>query len=60
MCIAFEATSLAAEAVSVAVAAPNAVGSEGGLMRIVGWKDRQMVDRYAADLPRQTRRGDMY
>lgn len=41
-------------------------GSEGDLMRIMGWKDRQMVDRYAADLQDERaadakrRRGDMY
>jgi site-specific recombinase XerD len=41
-------------------------GSEGDLMRIMGWKDRQMVDRYAADMQDERamdakrRRGDMY
>jgi len=41
-------------------------GSEGDLMRIMGWKDRQMVDRYVADLQDERaadakrRRGDMY
>jgi integrase/recombinase XerD len=41
-------------------------GSEGDLMRLMGWTDRAMVDRYAADLQVQRavearqRRGDMY
>ncbi len=28
-------------------------GSEGDLMRLMGWRDRSMVDRYAADLAEQ-------
>jgi len=41
-------------------------GSEGDLMRLNGWKSRQMVDRYADDVANQRaleakrRRGDMY
>ena len=41
-------------------------GSEGDLMRLMGWHDRSMVDRYAADMQDQRafdakrRRGDMY
>jgi site-specific recombinase XerD len=41
-------------------------GSEGDLMRLMGWQDRSMVDRYAADMQDQRafdakrRRGDMY
>jgi integrase/recombinase XerD len=41
-------------------------GSEGDLMRLNGWKSRQMVDRYADDVADQRaleakrRRGDMY
>jgi site-specific recombinase XerD len=41
-------------------------GSEGDLMRLMGWKDRSMLDRYAADLQVQRaieakrRRGDLY
>ncbi len=41
-------------------------GSEGDLMRLMGWHDRSMVDRYAADLQDQRafeaklRRGDLY
>lgn len=41
-------------------------GAEGDLMRLMGWADRAMVDRYAADLQVQRaiearqRRGDMY
>jgi site-specific recombinase XerD len=41
-------------------------GSEGDLMRLMGWKDRSMVDRYAADMQEQRafeakrRRGDLY
>jgi len=41
-------------------------GSEGDLMRLMGWTDRAMVDRYAEDLQVQRaikakhRRGDMY
>jgi len=41
-------------------------GTEGDLMRLMGWKDRAMVDRYAADLQVQRaiqakqRRGDIY
>jgi hypothetical protein len=40
-------------------------GSEGDLMRLNGWKSRQMVDRYADDVANQRaleakrRRGDM-
>ena len=41
-------------------------GSEGDLMRLNGWKSRQMVDRYADDganqhaLEAKRRRGDMH
>jgi integrase/recombinase XerD len=41
-------------------------GSEGDLMRLMGWTDRSMVDRYAADMQDQRafeakrRRGDLY
>jgi len=41
-------------------------GSEGDLMRLNGWRSRQMVDRYADDVANQRaleakrRRGDMY
>jgi integrase len=41
-------------------------GSEGDLMRLMGWHDRSMVERYAADMQDQRafeakrRRGDMY
>ena len=41
-------------------------GSEGDLMRLMGWKDRSMVDLYAADMQDQRafnakrRRGEMY
>jgi site-specific recombinase XerD len=41
-------------------------GSEGDLMRLMGWHDRAMVDRYAADMQElraveaKRRRGDMY
>ena len=41
-------------------------GSEGDLMRLMGWHDRSMVDRYAADMQEQRafeakhQRGDMY
>jgi integrase/recombinase XerD len=41
-------------------------GSEGDLMRLMGWTDRAMVDRYAEDMQVQRavdakrRRGDMY
>jgi integrase/recombinase XerD len=41
-------------------------GSEGDLMRLMGWHDRAMVDRYAADMQEQRafeakrRRGDLY
>lgn len=41
-------------------------GSEGDLMRLMGWHDRSMVDRYAADMQElrafeaERRRGDMY
>ena len=41
-------------------------GSEGDLMRLMGWHDRSMVDRYAADMQDQRafeakrRRGDIY
>jgi site-specific recombinase XerD len=41
-------------------------GSEGDLMRLMGWHDRSMVDRYAADMQDQRafeakrRRGDLY
>ena len=41
-------------------------GSEGDLMRLMGWTDRQMLDPYAADLQDQRameakrRRGDIY
>jgi site-specific recombinase XerD len=41
-------------------------GSEGDLMRLMGWRDRSMVDRYAADMQEQRafeakrRRGDLY
>jgi site-specific recombinase XerD len=28
-------------------------GSEGDLMRLMGWRDRSMIDRYAADLAEQ-------
>jgi integrase/recombinase XerD len=44
----------------------KAGGSEGDLMRLNGWKSRQMVDRYADDVANQRaldakrRRGDMY
>jgi integrase len=41
-------------------------GSEGDLMRLNGWKSRQMVDRYAYDVANQRalddakrRKGDM-
>jgi hypothetical protein len=40
-------------------------GSEGDLMRLMGWHDRLMVDRYTADMQVQCafeakqRRGDM-
>jgi hypothetical protein len=40
-------------------------GSEGDLMRLMGWHDRAMVDRYAADMQEQRafeakwRRGDL-
>ena len=41
-------------------------GAEGDLMRLMGWKDRSMLDRYGADLQVQRaiqakrRRGEMY
>jgi site-specific recombinase XerD len=41
-------------------------GSEGDLMRLMGWKDRSMVDRYAEDMQvrraiaARRRRGEMY
>jgi integrase len=41
-------------------------GAEGDLMRLMGWNDRSMVDRYAADMRDQRafeakrRRGDMH
>ena len=41
-------------------------GAEGDLMRLMGWQDRAMLDRYGADLPVQRaieakrRRGEMY
>jgi integrase/recombinase XerD len=41
-------------------------GAEGDLMRLMGWKDRSMVDRYAADMQvrraiaAKQRRGEMY
>jgi len=41
-------------------------GSESDLMRLMGWHDRSMMDRYAADMQDQRafeakrRRGDMY
>jgi site-specific recombinase XerD len=41
-------------------------GSEGDLMRLMGWHDRSMVDRYASDMQdlrafeAKRRRGDMY
>jgi integrase/recombinase XerD len=44
----------------------NGGGSEGDLMRLMGWKDRAMLDRYGADLQVQRaieakrRRGDLY
>jgi site-specific recombinase XerD len=44
----------------------NGGGAEGDLMRLMGWKDRSMLDRYAADLQVQRaieakrRQGDLY
>ena len=44
----------------------RAAGRKGDLMRLMGWHDRSMVDRYAADMQDQRafdakrRRGDMY
>lgn len=41
-------------------------GEEGDLMRLMGWKDRSMLDRYAADMQVQRaieakrRRGQIY
>jgi len=41
-------------------------GAEGDLMRLMGWTDRSMLDRYGADLQVQRaidakrRRGDLY
>ena len=41
-------------------------GAEGDLMRLMGWQDRAMLDRYGADLQVQRaieakrRRGEMY
>jgi hypothetical protein len=41
-------------------------GAEGDLMRLMGWQDRAMLDRYGADLQIQRaieakrRRGEMY
>jgi integrase len=41
-------------------------GAEGDLMRLMGWEDRSMLDRYGADLQIQRavqakrRRGDLY
>lgn len=41
-------------------------GAEGDLMRLMGWADRSMLDRYGADLQVQRavqakrRRGDLY
>jgi hypothetical protein len=41
-------------------------GSEGDLMRLMGWKDRSMLDRYAEDqqvqraIEAKRRKGDMY
>ena len=41
-------------------------GDEGNLMRLMGWKDRSMLDRYAEDMQVQRaidaklRRGDLY
>jgi hypothetical protein len=41
-------------------------GAEGDLMRLMGWSDRSMLDRYGADLAvhraiqARQRRGEMY
>ena len=41
-------------------------GAEGDLMRLMGWTDRSMLDRYGADMQVQRaidakrRRGDLY
>jgi integrase len=41
-------------------------GEEGDLMRLMGWKDRAMLDRYASDMANRRaadaklRRGDIY
>ena len=44
----------------------NGGGAEGDLMRLMGWTDRSMLDRYGADMQVQRaidakrRRGDLY